>query len=279
MDALLGPLEGETGVEDAARVEGRLGAVDHRQRRDRCEAGRVRGGGEELADAAVGDAHHPDLAVRHPGLPRDRLDDVVAVERLERLEEVEGSAGAAGAPHVDVDDREAHQVRQDRDPALRSVGIRVAVSGVLDQGRGRSAGRERRQVESGQDAGDVRGWVDVDRELRAVASPQIAVPARRDVLVVDPGARRRRPRREHADRSRGPAVRREPVPGARLDGAVDDAAELARALAVDDVAVPAQELRPRPRLETRRVDLLGAPVRVERRALGAVGRRRQQRER
>ena len=39
--ALLGPVDGEAGVEDAARVERRLRRVDHRQRRDRREARRV----------------------------------------------------------------------------------------------------------------------------------------------------------------------------------------------------------------------------------------------
>ena len=107
---LIGPGDGEAGVELAAGVEGRLRLVDHRERRER---GQVRGlglAGEELADAAVGDAEHPDLAVRDPGLVRHRLDHVVAVEALGRLEEVEGAAGAAGAAHVDVDDGEAHQV-------------------------------------------------------------------------------------------------------------------------------------------------------------------------
>ena len=137
VDPLLGPVHGESRVEDAARIEGRLGGVEHRERRDRGQARRIRLRGEELADPAVGDAHHPHLVVQDPRLARDRLDHVVAVEALQRLEEVEGAARAAGAAHVHVDDREAHQVGEDRDPALRPGRIGVAVAGVLDQGRRR----------------------------------------------------------------------------------------------------------------------------------------------
>jgi len=73
--------------------------------------------------------------VQHPGLPRDRLDHVVAVDALQRLEQSRRAAGAAGAAHVDVDDGEAHPVRDDRDPLCGPAGIGVAVPGVLDQGR------------------------------------------------------------------------------------------------------------------------------------------------
>jgi hypothetical protein len=38
--------------------------------------------GEELADPAVGDAHHADLLMQDPRLPGDRLDHVVPVEIL-----------------------------------------------------------------------------------------------------------------------------------------------------------------------------------------------------
>ena len=53
MHPLLHPREREAGIEDPARVQGRLRSVDHRQRRDRREAGRPGLGREELADAAV----------------------------------------------------------------------------------------------------------------------------------------------------------------------------------------------------------------------------------
>ena len=135
VDAVLGPLEREAGVQDPARIERRLRVVDHRQRRDRREAGRPGGGDEELADAAVGDAEHADLVVQHPGLAGDGLDRVVAVERLQGLEVVEGAARAAGAAHVDVDDRVAEQGGDGLDPALRAGRVGVAVAGVLDQGR------------------------------------------------------------------------------------------------------------------------------------------------
>ena len=69
---LLRPVEGESRVQDPAGVERRRDAVDHRERRDRGEARRLGGGGEQLADAAVGDAQHPDLVVLDPWLARDR---------------------------------------------------------------------------------------------------------------------------------------------------------------------------------------------------------------
>ena len=118
--ALLGPGDGEARVEDAARIERRGRRVDRRERRDRLEVGRIELGREQLADRAVRDPHHPDLVVEHPRLVGDRLDDVVAVEVLQRLEEVEGAARAAGPAHVDVDDREAHEVREDGDAVDRA---------------------------------------------------------------------------------------------------------------------------------------------------------------
>ena len=189
VDPLFRPLEREAGVEDAARIERRLGVVDHRERRDRGQARRLRRGREELADAAVGDPHHPDFVVQHPGLAGDRLDDVVAVEALQRLEEVEGAARAAGAAHVDVDDREAHQVGDDRDPALRDRPGRRTRSPSTRSGSGSgrpaaAAARSRRQ-----DFGHVLGRMDVDRQFGAVARGQVSVAAFRDRLAVEVGAR------------------------------------------------------------------------------------------
>ena len=159
------------------------GVVDHRQRRDRGQARRPRRGDEQLADAAVGDADHADLAARRPRLPRDGLDHVVAVEPLERLEEVERPARAAGAAHVDVDDRVAEQVGDRGDRALAAVGVRVAVARVLDQRRVRPGPARQAHV---------------DRELDAVARGQVAVAAARDPLPVEPRRRRRRAVGEHA---------------------------------------------------------------------------------
>ena len=71
----LRPLDGEAGVEDAARVERAAVAVgEHRQRRDAVQARRLRGGDEQLADARVADADHADLVVEHPRLRGDGLD-------------------------------------------------------------------------------------------------------------------------------------------------------------------------------------------------------------
>ena len=110
-------------LSDAARIERRLHLVDHGEGRDRGQARRASLAGEELADAAVGDAHHPDLVVGDPRLPGDRLDDVVAVEVLQRLEEVERAARAARAAHVDVDDRESHDVGEGAIPLCGPSGL------------------------------------------------------------------------------------------------------------------------------------------------------------
>ena len=91
--------------------------------------------------------------------------DVVAVEALQRLEEVERAARAAGAAHVDVDDREAHQVGEDRDAALRAGRVGVAVARVLDQRR-RRAGRDLREADADREGvRHVLRRMDVDASL------------------------------------------------------------------------------------------------------------------
>ena len=283
VDALLGPVDGEARVEHAARVERRLRRVEHRQRRDRGQARRLPRGGEQLADAAVGDAHHPDLAVRDPGLAGDRLDDVVAVEALQRLEEVERAAGAAGAAHVDVDDGEAHQVGEDRDPALRAGRVGVAVAGVLDQRRrrrgGRRAGQRDREWERRR-ARDVLRRVHVDRELGAVAGRQVPVAARGDRLAVAVRARRGGALGEHGQRPGLLAAALDPhaVPVARLDLAEDQAAEPVRARGPDRAPAGVQQGRARARREAGHVDLPRAAVRVDRGLRGARGGREHERE-
>ena len=132
---VLRPLRGEARVEDPAGIERRQRAVDHRQRCDRGEAGRPGRGDEQLADAAVGDPEHADPVVERPGLPGDRLDHVVAVERLQALEVVERASRATGAAHVHVHDRPAEQGCNRLDAALRAGRVGVAVAGVLDEGR------------------------------------------------------------------------------------------------------------------------------------------------
>ncbi len=190
MDPLLRPCHRETGVEDPARIQRGLGVVDHRQGRDRGQAGGIGLGGEQLADPAIGDAHHPHLVMQHPRLARDRLDHVVAVEVLERLEEVVGAAGAAGAAHVDVDDRKPHQVGDDRDPVLGTGRVGVSVAGVLDQRRPRRPARRRRghrhagrQRQPGQ---RVQRRADAARQPRA-RRPGSTADARRSPAGSRPG--------------------------------------------------------------------------------------------
>jgi hypothetical protein len=85
VDALLGPVDGEAGVEDAAGIQrAAVAVVEHRQRGDAVEARGLRGSDEQLADARVADADHADLVVQHPRLRGDGLDHVVAVESTAR---------------------------------------------------------------------------------------------------------------------------------------------------------------------------------------------------
>nr|WP_228430553.1 hypothetical protein [Baekduia soli] len=258
----------EARVEDPARVQRRRRVVDDRQGRDRRQARRVGGGHEELADAAVGDAHHADLVVQHPRLACDGLDHVVAVEALQRLEVVERAARAARAAHVDVDDRVAQQRRNLRDRALAAVGVGVAVARVLDQ-RGERPGA----------AG--RGQVDVDGQLRAVAHGQVAVAVGRDLLAVHRGAQRRRPAREHREGGRPPGrgarAAAHAVARARRDVAEHRAAQAAGPLRGDLAAAAVQESQPRARRRARDLDLLDAAAHGERRRAGDAGAHGQRR--
>jgi hypothetical protein len=264
LDPFFRPLEREPGVEDAAGVQRRLGVVDHRQRRDRCQVRRLGGRGEELADPAVGDPHHPDFVVQDPGLVRDRLDDVIAVEVLQRLEEVEGAARAPRAAHVDVDHREPHQVGEERDPALRPGRVGVPVARVLDQGRRRTA-RQRRQLDPGKDFRHVLRRMDVDRQLGPVARGQVPVPARRDRLAVEVGAGRRGLGRQHLQRSRFRPFGSETdaIAAPRSDVAKQGPAEVVGAPRRDLDAFAVVERHLSARGQAGRIDLFHAPTGFE----------------
>ena len=157
---------------------------------------RLKLSGEQLADPAVRDTHHADLVVEHPGLVRDRFDDVVSIEVLQGLEEVECSTRAAHPAHADVDDGEAHEIGEDGDAALGSGRIGIRVARVLDERRIR---REEvgpvRQLGVGRQAGfarGARGRVHGEGELRPVARGEVLVAAGRDGLLVDARIPRRR---------------------------------------------------------------------------------------
>ena len=264
--ALPRPLDREAVVEDAAGVQRRRSGVEHRQRRDGGERRRLEPCGEQLADPAVRDAHHPDLVVLHPGLPGDGLDDVVAVEALQRLEEVEGATGAPGAAHVHVDDREAHQVREHRDAARRPLRVRVAVAGVLDQ-RGvrreeRKAGGKVRKRGEGRDAEARRACrrVHAVRELRPVPGREVAVAAARDRLVVHARVPGRGPLGADGQLGRERAVGDAPHTVARplRHVAEQEAAERARALRLHDRARAVHQRHRRGRRETGHVHLARA---------------------
>ena len=188
--ALLGPGDGEPGVQDATGEQRRRRRIDGRQRRDRLEGGRIELRNEQLADCTVGDAHHSDLVVQDPRLVGNRLDDVIPVEILQRFEEVERPARTTGAPHVDVDHRKSHEIGENGDPILRSGRIRVAVARILDKRWVRRkvvSGAIRHRSASGQSGltGRVSRRMYVDGELRPVTGREVLVSVVRDLLVVD----------------------------------------------------------------------------------------------
>jgi len=79
--SLLGPFDGEPGVEDAAGVQrAAVAVVEHGKGSDAVEARRLRGRHEQLADTGIADADHAHFVVEYPRLRGDGLDDVVAVE-------------------------------------------------------------------------------------------------------------------------------------------------------------------------------------------------------
>ena len=117
------PLEREAVVEDPARVHhAPVRVVDDRERGDRGEVRRFGRGDEQLGDARVRDADHPDLAERDPRLRGDGLDRVVAVERLERFEVLPRATRAARAAHVDAHGRVAERLREPRRGLVASRG-------------------------------------------------------------------------------------------------------------------------------------------------------------
>ena len=247
--AVLRPRQGEARVEDAAGVQRGRRVVDHRERRDGGEVRRARGGDEELADAAVGDAHHADPAVRDPRLAGHGLDDVVAVQRLVALEVVERAARAARPAHVDVDDREAREVADRRDRALTTGRVRVPVARVLDERRVRP--RSAREV-------------DVDGELRPVARGQVAVAVGRQLLVVDARGRRGRAARQDGDRLRPrAALGLDAVAAARRHLPEHGAAQPAGAPAGDPVAAPVEQREGGAPLGSGDQDLVRAAAHVE----------------
>ena len=137
VDPLLRPRDCESGVEDAARIQGRpVAVVEHRQRRDRVETRWLRCGDEQLGDAGIRDADHSDLVVEHPRLGCDGFDRVVPVEALDGLEEAVRATAAARSAHVDPDVGEAHR-RVDLGQ-LGTVGIAGLVAAVLDDRRVRA---------------------------------------------------------------------------------------------------------------------------------------------
>ena len=145
VEDVLGPLEGESLVEDPAGAEHAAGGVvEHRQRSDRSEAGWLRRRDEELGDRRVGEPHHADLAAGDPLLGGDGLDGVVAVEQLQRFEVVVGAPRAPGPAHVDADHGVAERVCDQR---ARLVGCGAGEGSQLaDLLQGEVAAEARRQL-------------------------------------------------------------------------------------------------------------------------------------
>ena len=146
---LFDPRESEARVVDSAWITGcRVGVVGYRHRRNRRQVRWLRTSREELRDPGERDPAHSNLAALDPRLRPDRLDSVVAVKGRWQAEEVEGAAGAAGAAHLNADDGEIEQRRDQRTNRCgagrrkRIVGAKRAeqilrggslVAGVLDQ--------------------------------------------------------------------------------------------------------------------------------------------------
>ncbi len=286
VEHLLRPLEGEAVVDDAAGGERRVHARDHGKRRDGREARRPGAGHEELADPRVRNARHADLVVLHPGLRRDGLDEVVAVQHLERLEEVVGASRAARAAHVHAHGREPQdaadeaarvigRVAEHRELAAearevdaleleRSAGLRGRVARVVDQRRiGAVLGRA--------------GELHVDGELRAVARGDVTEAGLQDLRGVELPRREAGLRRRHRERLRD--LGRRPgrdhaVASASFHLAEDQAALLVRhALGLlPAIAVP--ELQRLLRQGVGHHHLLDASARLEARRRGYLEARR-----
>ncbi len=262
VDAALGPRQREAGVEDPAGVQGGGGGVDGRQRRDRGERRRVELRGEQLTDAAVGDAEHADLVVQHPRLSGDGFDHVVGVEVLEGLEVVERAARAAGAAHVDVDHGETHGVREHGEPALGAGRVGVAVAGVFDQGR----------VGAGSTG---EGQAHVDGELGAVAGGEVLVAVGVDGLVVDGGVPGSGGVGVDGDRGRAQATVEvfDDVAGAGVDVAEQRATEVVHVGGGHGVTVGVVQGEVVTGGQAGGVDLLDAAVRVDAHRIGSGDRR------
>ena len=236
--------------------------------------------GEQLADPAVRDTHHPDFVVEHPGLVRDRFDDVVSIEVLQRLEEVECSARAAHPAHADVDDGEAHEIRQDGDAAFRSGRIGVRVARVLDERRiRRKEVGPVRERGIGRQAGFARGAggrVHGQGKLRPIAGGEVLVTAGRDGLAVDARIPRRRRSVVHDERRRLHPIGTPPdaVPGALRDVTEQQPTERVGLLRVEGLPPRGDERHLLVRREARDVYLVDAAGGFE-----WWGRRRSTRER
>ena len=275
---LLCPGNRKAGIEDAARIERRRRGVEDRKRRDRLEGRRTELCREQLADSPVGDPHHPDLVIAHPWLACDRLDDVVSVEALKRLEEIEGATRAAGAAHVHVDDREAHQVREDGDTAVRAGRVGVSVTRIFDQGRvRRSVSRATWNRYARRQTGLSRGTcrrVHVDGELRSVAGGEVCVAIGRNRLVVDPWIPGRRLVGVHRQCPRFQPIRisAHAVTACRRHVPKQQPAERVGILRLEGLSRGVGERRRRVGCEAGDVHLVGAAERVKgRRRGGSVG--------
>ncbi len=168
---------------------------------DRREARRVGARHEELRDAGVREAGHADLVVEHPGLRRDGLDDVVAVEELKLLEVVVRAAGAARAAHVHAHGRVAHDGGDLRARVVGRVADRGdarAEEGVSLDGPAGLRGVVARVVDDGGVGALVgrAGHRDVGGELRPVAGRDVVV-ALHDLLPAVEALRREAVRDAH----------------------------------------------------------------------------------
>ncbi len=197
-DHLGDPLGREAIVEDAARQHRRRRVTDHRHRGDRREVGWLHARDEQLGDARVRQADHPDLVVHDPRLRRDGLDHVVAVEQLHRLEVVERAARAPRAADVHAHRGVAEQAGDQRGWIRRRVaqdrqGAAQPSEGLVDRHRARSRFVVARIGDDGRIRPHVGGARQGDecRQGRAVARRDVLVARDERLARVEPGVGRR----------------------------------------------------------------------------------------
>ena len=221
---------------------------------------RLRAADVELGDARERDPDHAHLAVLHPRLRRDGLDDVVAVGGGRQVEQVEDAARAARSAHVHAHGRVAERARDQRG-RLRIVGIRHRVARVLDQ---------RRELAARERASERRA--DHGRQQRPVARPDVVEALVQGLLRIEAliGTILERQHR-HRDRIAARVVA-DDVAASRVELAEDQAAEAIGRAACHLVATMVREHEQGARDGAGHRDQPDSSLRLDGRRAGGDGR-------